>query len=144
MALALPRSATEPLAELNTTPLIDVMLVLLVMLIVTIPVATDVVPVDLPSPLPVDFHVDAVRNTVAITPDNRVLWNGATVSERELAALLGQTRRLPVEPQLRFEPAGNAAYGLSARVVRTIKISGVTTLAFVGNEAYAQFGRAPH
>ncbi len=142
MAFALSRSAMEPMADLNTTPLIDVMLVLLVMLIVTIPVATHVVPIDLPSPVSSPIHVDTVQNTVAVTADDRIEWNGTAIGQGQLASLLIETRRLPVEPELRFEPAASAAYGLSAQVVRTIKASGVTTLAFVGNEAYAEFGKA--
>lgn len=102
MALALSRSAMEPLADLNTTPLIDVLLVLLVMLIVTIPVATNVVPIDLPQPGSSDAHVYPVQNTVVITPEDNVLWNGAAVTQAQLVGLLAETLRLPTEPTLRF------------------------------------------
>jgi biopolymer transport protein ExbD len=141
MALALPRSALEPLADLNTTPLIDVMLVLLVMLIVTIPVATNVVAVDLPQPSEIPAHLDPIQNTVVITPDDRIEWNGTTVDRHQLTGLLISSRHLPVEPLLRLQPAGSAAYGLSAQVARTIKMSGVTTLAFVGNDQFANSAR---
>jgi biopolymer transport protein ExbD len=125
---------------MNTTPLIDVMLVLLIMFVITIPVATHSVDVDLPGdecvacPAP-----DALKNLVTIGSDDLVRWNGTTVNQRQLAGLLAQTRAMPVEPELQFQPDANAAYQLSAETLATIKASGVTRFGFVGNERYRYF-----
>lgn len=133
--------AFRPMGEMNTTPLIDVLLVLLIMLIITIPAATHSVEVDLPKPchgcpLP---PLSAVSNKIVVDEQDRVLWNGQTVVPGELVAILEQVRSMAVEPELQFEPAARASYDLSARTLATIKASGVTRFGFVGNERYRQF-----
>src|SRR5690606_7737943 len=136
-ARALPAIQHRPIAEINTTPLIDVMLVLLIMMIITIPLATNAVEVDLPNgDGPV---IDASLNTVVITRDGRILWNVQGISESELPGQLAQTALLNPEPQLRFEPEATAAYGQSARVLWLIRQSGVTNFGFAGNERYRAF-----
>lgn len=138
MTQVISSSELLPIGEINTTPLIDVMLVLLVMLIITIPAATHSLEVPLPQGAD-PFHTIRPINTVAIDSGNRILWNGATVSPSELTALLGASARLPAEPELRFQPEGSASYGLSAEVLRLIKNSGVTAFGFVGNEHHSEF-----
>lgn len=139
--MAQPR-APGPMAEMNTTPLIDVLLVLLIMLIITIPVATHSVEIDLPRDCRDCPSLGSVKNKIVIDPADRVLWNGAPVARNQLAALLQQTRDLPVEPELQFEPDANASYALSAQTLNIIKASGVTKFGFVGNERYRSFARA--
>ena len=133
----------EPMMEMNTTPLIDVMLVLLIMFIITIPVATHSVDIDLPSPSPQDNPppVDPVVNKLVLTPDNQILWNGTNISTSELATNLQTSIEMPVEPELQFEPEAEASYDLSAKVLNIIKASGVTKFGFVGNEKYRVFGK---
>jgi biopolymer transport protein ExbD len=141
MTFAIPASAREPLSEINTTPLIDVLLVLLIVFVMSIPMATNSLDVPLPRevpppPLP---EPDPVRNKVVLTADGTILWNGDAVSPGQLLALLRQTTRLRVEPELQFEPEASASYDLSARVLNVIKGSGVTRFGFVGNERYREF-----
>ena len=133
----------EPMMEMNTTPLIDVMLVLLIMFIITIPVATHSVDIDLPSPSPNDVPppVDPIKNKVVLTPQNEILWNGNPISQGVLVANLQESTRMPVEPELQFEPEPNASYDLSAKVLNIIKATGVTKFGFVGNEKYRVFGK---
>ncbi|MCX7675840.1 MAG: biopolymer transporter ExbD [Alteraurantiacibacter sp.] len=133
----------EPMMEMNTTPLIDVMLVLLIMFIITIPVATHAISIDLPAPTPPqDVPLpDPVINKVMITPMNQILWNGTPISPGELVYQLEQTRRFPVEPELQFEPEAQASYELSAQVLNIIKASGITKFGFVGNDKYRSFGK---
>jgi biopolymer transport protein ExbD len=128
-----------PLAELNTTPLIDVLLVLLVLFIITIPPATHALQVELPSGPGV--VIDRASNTVTVTAGQAIEWNGKAVSLPQLTGLLRATGSLPVEPELRFAPDGAANYALTAEVLRTIKASGVTAFGFVGNERHASFGK---
>jgi biopolymer transport protein ExbD len=146
MAFAATRETPNrllPIGEINTTPLIDVMLVLLVMLILTIPMATQSVDMDLPqvnseTPLPpLDHH----RNRIVLTAGGAILWNGNTIDMAQLDAELADMVRMRPEPELQFEPEAQAGYDLSAHVLRSIKLSGATRFGFVGNERYRSFGR---
>ena len=134
----------EPMMEMNTTPLIDVMLVLLIMFIITIPVATHAINIDLPSPSdapPPPDQVDPVTNKIVITPQDQILWNGDAINQNELVRNLNETLRFEVEPELQYEPEAQASYETSARVLNIIKNSGVTKFGFVGNERYRSFGK---
>ena len=144
MAMSGGKDDGEPMMEMNTTPLIDVMLVLLIMFIITIPVATHSVDIDLPAGdnPPPDVIVETDKNKVVLSTDNKVLWNGEEVNTGQLVTLLKETTDMAVEPELQFEPEENASYDLSARVLNIIKGSGVTKFGFVGNEKYAAFGKA--
>ena len=132
----------EPMMEMNMTPLIDVLLVLLIMFIITIPVATHSVDIDLPTPQPPTNPppIDPVKNKVVLTVNDQILWNGTPLTEGELIATLQQSLTLAVEPELQFEPEPLASYALSARVLNDIKSSGVTQFGFVGNDKYRNFG----
>ena len=133
-------NAERPMGEINTTPLIDVMLVLLIMFVITIPAATHSVDIDIgPGDECFDCPVNQVINRVVIDQNDTVLWNAAPVTQGQLATLLQQTRALPVEPELQFQPDANASYDASARTLNTIKASGVSKFGFVGNERYRQF-----
>jgi biopolymer transport protein ExbD len=144
MAFAVASPAREPLSEMNTTPLIDVLLVLLIVFVMSIPVATHSLDVPLPRevPPPVVPKPDPVRNKVVLTAEGEILWNDDAVSPGQLLAALRQTTRFRVEPELQFEPEAAASYDLSARVLNIIKGSGVTKFGFVGNEQYRSFGKA--
>ena len=141
MAMSGGKDDGQPMMEMNTTPLIDVMLVLLIMFIITIPVATHAVNIDLPAPVdnPTNPPVDPVKNKVVLTTDNQILWNGNPISNGQLVSLLQEGLKMPVEPELQFEPDANASYDLSSRVLNIIKGSGITKFGFVGNERYASF-----
>ena len=144
MAMSGGNDDGQPMMEMNTTPLIDVMLVLLIMFIITIPVATHAVNIDLPAPVdnPSNPPVDPVKNKVVLTTDNQILWNGNAIQQGQLVSLLQEGMKMPVEPELQFEPEASASYDLSARVLNIIKGSGVTKFGFVGNERYASFNKA--
>ena len=141
MAMSGGKDDGEPMMEMNTTPLIDVMLVLLIMFIITIPVATHAVNIDLPAPVdnPSNPPVDPVKNKVVLTTDNQILWNGNAIQQGQLVSLLQEGMKMPVEPELQFEPEANASHDLSSRVLNIIKGSGITKFGFVGNERYASF-----
>ena len=138
MTIAVP---SRPMGEMNTTPLIDVMLVLLIMFIITIPVATHSVDIDLPQPVegnppPI---LEPLHNKIVVTREAEILWNGEPIDEATLAVLLERSRSLPIEPELQFEPEAQASYDLTARTLRTIKAAGITKFGFVGNERYREF-----
>ncbi len=142
MAMSGGKDDGSPMLDMNMTPLIDVLLVLLIMFIITIPVATHAVNIDLPSASnpPPDTIVEPDKNKVVLTANDEILWNGDTVNEGQLVSLLQRSMALPTEPELQFEPEALASYEVSARVLNLIKASGVTKFGFVGNERYRNFG----
>jgi biopolymer transport protein ExbD len=133
----------EPMLDMNMTPLIDVLLVLLIMFIITIPVATHSVDIDLPqgdSPPP-DIIIEPIKNKLVLTTTDQILWNAEAISPGQLVTILAETTTMAVEPELQFEPEPNASYDLTAKVLQIIKGSGVTKFGFVGNEKYRIFGK---
>ena len=144
MAMSGGKDDGAPMIEMNMTPLIDVLLVLLIMFIITIPVATHAVNIDLPQPdnnPPPENQIDPVKNKIVLTQDGRILWNGDTLTQPELVRNLELTRDMQPEPELQFEPEPLASYDLSAKTLNIIKASGVTKFGFVGNEQYRTFGK---
>jgi len=142
MAMSGGKDDGSPMMEMNTTPLIDVMLVLLIMFIITIPVATNSVDIDLPQSQPTDTPpppIDPVRNKVTLTVDNKILWNGNPINPEQLLTTLKDSTKLPTEPELQFQPDPQASYDLSAKVLNIIKFSQVTKFGFVGNEQFSEF-----
>jgi biopolymer transport protein ExbD len=133
----------EPMMDMNMTPLIDVLLVLLIMFIITIPVATHSVDIDLPqgNPPPEDIVLNPVKNKLILTQADQILWNGTAIDSGQLVTLLADTTRMAVEPELQFEPEPLASYDITAKVLQIIKQSGVTKFGFVGNERYRTFAK---
>ncbi|MEM7688539.1 MAG: biopolymer transporter ExbD [Pseudomonadota bacterium] len=133
----------EPMLDMNMTPLIDVLLVLLIMFIITIPIATHSVDIDLPAdsqntPPP---PIDPVKNKLVIDANDQLLWNAQPISLAGLDANLRDSTQMAVEPELQFEPDAIASYDRSAKVLQLIKLSGVTKFGFVGNEKYRTFNK---
>lgn len=123
--------------EINTTPLIDVMLVLLIMFLVTIPLQTHAVKVDLPSgPPPV---VDLVKNKIVVEPAGTILWNGEPVDRLRLRQYLDVTKRMSPVPELHLQPHPDARYEVVDEVLGIAKRANIEAMGFVGNEAYANF-----
>jgi biopolymer transport protein ExbD len=126
-----------PLGEMNTTPLIDVMLVLLIMFIITIPIQTHAVKLDLPPPNNAPTNVDPVFNQVDIDFLNNVYWNKQEVDLQTLKGYMEQAASMPTEPELRLRPEALARYELVDQVMALAQQAGITKMGFVGNEAYA-------
>ncbi|MBA4760219.1 biopolymer transporter ExbD [Sphingomonas sp.] len=138
MGMSAGKSDGEPMMEMNTTPLIDVMLVLLIMLIVTIPPQSHAVKVDLPQNTDQQPQnpVEPQKNKVTIEPDGRVYWNGSEIDLVTLRQYLDQSVQITPEPELHFQPNPEARYERVDEVLAVIKRSAVTKLGFVGNEQY--------
>ena len=139
MAMAAASAEGEPMMDINTTPLIDVMLVLLIMFIITIPIQTHAVKLDLPvdngAPPPV---VDPVKNKVVVSASNQVLWNGQPIDMVRLRQYLDITQTMSPVPELHLEPEAQARYSLVDQVLAVTKRARVEKMGFVGNEKYAQ------
>ena len=129
----------SPMMDLNMTPMIDVLLVLLILFIMTIPAQTHAVKVDLPvnsnQPAP---PVEPQKNKIIIFEDDRMTWNGTEItSDAQLGQYLEATKQIVPEPELHFQPSPNARYERVDAVLAVIKRSGITKLGFIGNEYYA-------
>jgi biopolymer transport protein ExbD len=138
MAMSSGGAEGEPMMDINTTPLIDVMLVLLIMFIITIPVQTHAVKLDLPapnnSPPP---PILPTKNEVAVTNTDQILWNGTPVDLITLRQYLDQSQTLNPIPELHIRPAQDARYEKVDEVLAQTKRANITKMGFVGNEAYA-------
>ena len=138
MAMSMGSDNDGPMGEMNTTPLIDVMLVLLIMFIITLPVQTHAVMIDLPTPNPNPSPIEPDKNKVFITDGGAVLWNGEPISFAVLAQRLEETKLISPTPELQLEPHPQARYIIVDSVLAVIKRSGVGGLGFVGNERYGR------
>ncbi|QIK96309.1 biopolymer transporter ExbD [Sphingomonas sp. HDW15A] len=134
-------TAGEPMMEINTTPLIDVMLVMIIMLIITIPPQTHAVKLDLPQNNPNDAPppVDPIKNKIVITADGGVLWNGANVNLDQLRVYLEASQQMNPVPELHLQPEPEARYELVDEVLAVTKRANVTKMGFVGNDAYMKW-----
>ncbi len=128
----------EPMIDMNVTPLIDVMLVLLIMFIITIPIQTHAVKLDLPvnqqnQPPP---PIDPVKNKVVINAQDQVLWDGSPVSMQQLRSYLDTTQQMNPIPELHLQPDATARYETVDNVLAVTKRAHVQKMGFVGNEYY--------
>jgi biopolymer transport protein ExbD len=128
----------EPMLDINTTPLIDVMLVLLIMFIITIPIQTHAVKLDLPvnQPNQPPPPIEPIKNKVVVTQDGKILWNGSPVSQQQLRQYLEVTQQMNPIPELHLQPDATARYELVDEVLAITKRAHVQKMGFVGNEYY--------
>jgi biopolymer transport protein ExbD len=131
--------ADEPMMDINTTPLIDVMLVLLIMFIITLPVMTHAVKLDMPQTKttpPPENPMEPIR--LDIDFDGTIVWNGTTV---QLGALEGYFRveaaKNP-QPELHVRPDRRANYDTVAKVLALAQRNGMQRIGFVGNEQFME------
>lgn len=128
----------EPMLDVNVTPLIDVMLVLLIMFIITIPIQTHAVKLDLPVNQPQNTPppINPIKNTLSINNQDQVLWNGSPVSMPQLRAYLDATQQMNPIPELHLQPDATARYEIVDQVLAVTKKAHVQKMGFVGNEYY--------
>jgi biopolymer transport protein ExbD len=128
----------EPMLDVNVTPLIDVMLVLLIMFIITIPIQTHAVKLDLPvnTDQPNPPPIDPVKNVLSINAQDQVLWNGSPVSMQQLRSYLDTTQQMNPVPELHLQPDATARYEIVDQVLAVTKQAHVQKMGFVGNEYY--------
>jgi biopolymer transport protein ExbD len=126
----------RPISEMNTTPLIDVMLVLLIMFILTVPLATHAVKMNLP--IPGDPIKEPRTHRLALDSAGRLFWDGAALAEASLPARLEAFRRTGPDDMLEIQSEAETRYETFDRVLATVKRSGIGRLGFVGNERFAR------
>lgn len=133
--------ADEPMMDINTTPLIDVMLVLLIMFIITIPIQTHAVKLDLPvqSDNQTAPPIDPIVNKIVIEPNGTIMWNGEPVNEVTLRQYLDLSQAMTPTPELHVQPHPEARYEVVDEVLAITKRANVDRMGFVGNEQYRNF-----
>jgi biopolymer transport protein ExbD len=143
MAVSLPSDSgsgdPEVLVDINTTPLIDVMLVLLIMLIITIPIQLDSVNLQMPiaNPPPPERPPEVV--TIDVDFDGTILWNGRVIPDRSaLEVKLQESAQMPTPPEIRVRPNKLVAYKYVAAVLAAAQRRGVNNIGLVGNEQFIE------
>jgi biopolymer transport protein ExbD len=138
MSMQMTGDSDEPMMDINTTPLIDVMLVLLIMFIITIPIQTHAVKLDLPVNQPNNPPppIEPVKNVVVVSAQGQILWNGSPVTKEQLRQYLDITQQMNPIPELHLQPDSTARYVLVDEVLAITKQAHVQKMGFVGNEYY--------
>jgi len=132
-------SEGRPMADMNTTPLIDVMLVLLIMLIITIPIQTHAIKMNLPvgNPPPPAVQPEVVQ--IDIDFDGTMMWNGQALPDRAaLESHLRQVAAEPVQAEIHLLPNKLVPYKDVAAVLASAQRIGATKIGLIGNEQYMQ------
>ena len=128
----------EVMMEMNTTPLIDVMLVLLVMLIITIPIQLHSVDMDLPVGTPPANLVKPDKVQIDIDDKSILYWQGLPVTSAELESNMSGIGKLPVQPEVHVRPDRSAQYAVFASVLASSKRKGLTKMAVIGSEQFVK------
>ena len=138
MAMSVGSSDDDMMVEMNTTPLIDVMLVLLIMFIITIPVQTHAVKMNMPQnsqSAPPPQPPEIVR--IDVDFDGTIGWNGELVNHRaDLQARLYRLAQLPEQPEVHLRPNKLVSYKHVAMVMAEAQRLGVTKIGIIGNEQF--------
>jgi biopolymer transport protein ExbD len=133
-----PHADPEPMMDINTTPLIDVMLVLLVMLIITIPIQLHAVNLELPVGTPPQNNIKPEKVQIDIDDRSVVYWQGLPVTAQELDQKMQELSTLPVQPEIHLRPNKDCQYAVFANVLSTSKRKGLSKVAVIGSEQFVQ------
>jgi biopolymer transport protein ExbD len=133
-----PPDDHAPIATINTTPLIDVMLVLLIMFIIVVPVASHKVPLDLPQPSPTPIPAPPAVHRLDILAGGTLRWDGRPVDGASLPARFRALAADPARPELHLNPDAEANYGQVDVILAQVRRAGVTRLGFLDNQRFAE------
>ena len=137
MGMSIGGGKDEPMMEMNMTPLIDVLLVLLVMFIITIPVMTHAVKLDMPRATNAPSLAQPIIIQLEIDFDGTVLWNGTPVPDfNTLDAYFRREAAVEPQPELHIRPSKRANYDVVARVLASAQRNGMRKIGLVGNEQF--------
>lgn len=128
----------EVMIDINTTPLIDVMLVLLVMLIITIPVQFHAVSMELPVGTPPTNNVQPQKFQIDLDAKSVVYWQGVAVSSAELETKMDEATQQTTQPEIHIRPNKDAKYAVFAHVLSSTKRHGLNKVAVIGSEQFVQ------
>jgi len=136
MAMSTSTAEGEVMVEMNTTPLIDVMLVLLTLLIITLPIQTHAVKLDMPAPNPNPPTVIPETVELVVDFDGTVLWNGTPVDRGTMQAYMRDAALKTPQPEIHVSPNRLAKYDAVARVLADAQRLGATSIGFTGIDQY--------
>lgn len=128
----------QVLMDINTTPLIDVMLVLLVMLIITIPIQLHAVNLDMPVGTPPTNNIKPEKIQIDIDENSIVYWQGEAVTAEILEANMATISQQAQQPEVHIRPNKSSKYAVFANVLSTSKRKGLTKMAVIGSEQFIQ------
>jgi biopolymer transport protein ExbD len=127
----------EVMVDVNTTPLIDVMLVLIIMLIITIPIQTHAVKLNMPVGNPPPPPQPPVVHTIEVDFDGTVIWDGDTVPDRPtLEAKFRAAAAEPIQPEFHLRPNKLVTYKHVAGVMASAQRLGITKIGLIGAEQF--------
>jgi len=127
----------EVMMDINTTPLIDVMLVLLVMLIITIPIQLHAVNLEMPVGTP-PTNVEPEKLLINIDEKSTVYWQGLPVSAQELEQKMELVSTMNPQPVVQLRPDKDCSYAVFANVLSSTKRKGLNKVAVIGHEQFVQ------
>jgi biopolymer transport protein ExbD len=128
----------DVMMDINTTPLIDVMLVLLVMLIITIPIQLHAVNLEMPVGAPPSSDIKPEKVQIDIDEKSTVYWQGLPVGAAELEEKMNLLAQLNPQPEVHIRPNKDCNYAVFANVLSTSKRKGLSKLAVIGSEQFVQ------
>ena len=127
----------EIMVDMNTTPLIDVMLVLLIMLIITIPIQLHSVNMDMPPASNIKPPIEPEIVKIDIDETGRIFWNGAAVIDRnELQTKMVRSAAQPIQPEIHLRPNKLAKYEIVAYVMAASQRAGLVKMGILGHEQF--------
>jgi len=127
----------EPMMDINTTPLIDVMLVLLVMLIITIPIQLHAVNLEMPVGAPPQT-IEPEKVLINIDERSVVYWQGLPVSAQQLEQQMDLVSTMNPQPVVQLRPDKDCSYAVFANVLSSTKRKGLNKVAVIGHEQFVQ------
>jgi len=130
-----PAVDAGPIATINTTPMIDMMLVLLILFIVAIPIRTHRVPLDLPQPGPTRPDLRPVHR-LDVDAGGQARWNGVVVDDIALRRALAGFARDPARPDLHLNANGEVRYERIDRILADIRRAGITRLGLINHRRF--------
>lgn len=139
MSMQVGGAEDSSMMDINTTPLIDVMLVLLIMFIITIPVMTHAVKLDMPRDTNQPKLVEPVVVNIEVDFDGTILWDGTAVpDESTLLSYLANAAKQQPQPEIHLRPNKRAKYDHVAKVLAASQRLGIQKIGFVGNEQFME------
>jgi biopolymer transport protein ExbD len=136
MAMQIGGEEGQSMVDINTTPLIDVMLVLLVMFIITLPIMTHAVKLDMPQSKSEPPPVPPTVVDLELDWDGTIYWDGSVVSMQQLESYLRNAATQQPQPEIHLRPNKRVKYDYVAKVLASAQRLGVTKIGFAGNEQF--------
>jgi biopolymer transport protein ExbD len=139
MAMEMKRGEGEPMMEINMTPLIDVMLVLLTLLIITLPIQTHAVKLDMPAPVKENVNrPQPIVVNLSVDFDGTILWNGSPIDRATMDSYFLDASQADPQPEIHLNPNKLAKYDIVAKVLADAQRIGVKKIGFTGLDQYMQ------